>query len=308
MKRFLALLLVAVVVFLAARIVERLVVAAQVAGRGGGAGIENGDVNGSGARDISDAVYLLSYLFLGGPAPVPCAQAQGDLESRVAKLEAIVQGCFAFPDRNMNGMPDCAEPPFCGNGQCDPGESPASCPQDCFVDNDQDGFPQPQDCDDQDPQTRPGAPEVCDHRDNDCDGQADDGIDLTSDTQNCGDCGLVCPPGARCVAGACQAQDQDGDGFSPPQDCDDMDARVNPNAQEVCDNRDNDCDGATDDGAGTFCQPCVMGQFVNRCDDGNPCTLDSCNEMTQTCSNVPAPNGTACGAGRVCIDGVCVQQ
>ena len=31
---------------------------------------ENGDTNGDGARDLSDAVYTLTALFLGGPAPV----------------------------------------------------------------------------------------------------------------------------------------------------------------------------------------------------------------------------------------------
>ena len=31
----------------------------------------NGDVNADGAIDISDAVHLLNWLFLGGPAPVP---------------------------------------------------------------------------------------------------------------------------------------------------------------------------------------------------------------------------------------------
>ncbi len=32
---------------------------------------ENGDVNGDGGRDIADAVYLLSWLFTGGPEPEP---------------------------------------------------------------------------------------------------------------------------------------------------------------------------------------------------------------------------------------------
>jgi hypothetical protein len=32
---------------------------------------ENGDANGDWSLDVSDPVYLLSYLFLGGPAPVP---------------------------------------------------------------------------------------------------------------------------------------------------------------------------------------------------------------------------------------------
>ena len=34
----------------------------------------NGDTNGDGTRDLSDAIYLLSWLFSGGPAPVPLGQ------------------------------------------------------------------------------------------------------------------------------------------------------------------------------------------------------------------------------------------
>jgi hypothetical protein len=35
----------------------------------------NGDVDGSGDIDISDPIYLLRYLFLGGPVPLPCPDA-----------------------------------------------------------------------------------------------------------------------------------------------------------------------------------------------------------------------------------------
>jgi hypothetical protein len=31
----------------------------------------NGDVNASGAVDVSDGIYLLNYLFNGGPEPIP---------------------------------------------------------------------------------------------------------------------------------------------------------------------------------------------------------------------------------------------
>ena len=40
-----------------------------------------GDVNGSGVLALADVDYLLEYLFLGGPAPVPCldvADVNGD--------------------------------------------------------------------------------------------------------------------------------------------------------------------------------------------------------------------------------------
>ena len=55
---------------------------------GGAAGqTVNGDTNGDGDRDISDATYYLRWLFQGGPEPVEivCPVDQSD---RVAELEA----------------------------------------------------------------------------------------------------------------------------------------------------------------------------------------------------------------------------
>ena len=37
----------------------------------GSVAVENGDVNADGGRDISDAIYIINYLFAGGRAPVP---------------------------------------------------------------------------------------------------------------------------------------------------------------------------------------------------------------------------------------------
>ncbi len=109
------------------------------------------------------------------------------------------------------------------------------------VDADGDGARSDVDCDDDDPLRYPGAAERCDGVDNDCDREVDeepvDGFDAHADV--------------------------DGDGFGDPTrpvkvcelregvvantlDCDDTATAINPNAPEVCDGVDNDCDGKTD--------------------------------------------------------------
>jgi hypothetical protein len=47
--------------------------------------------------------------------------------------------------------------------------------------------------------------------------------------------------------GAPAGADEDNDGFNSPVDCNDLDAAVNPDATEVCDDKiDNNCDGLID--------------------------------------------------------------
>lgn len=44
------------------------------------------------------------------------------------------------------------------------------------------------------------------------------------------------------------ALDQDNDGFTPDSgDCDDFDAQVNPEAPEICNGRDDNCDQQVDE-------------------------------------------------------------
>ena len=45
-----------------------------------------------------------------------------------------------------------------------------------------------------------------------------------------------------------EPQDADMDGFTSEEDCDDLDASVNPGADEMCDGLDNNCDGFVDEG------------------------------------------------------------
>ncbi|MFC1768123.1 carboxylesterase family protein [Nanoarchaeota archaeon] len=51
------------------------------------------------------------------------------------------------------------------------------------------------------------------------------------------------------VISSCGAKDKDGDGFTPPDDCDDGNSNIHPNSIEYCfDGVDNDCDGIADVG------------------------------------------------------------
>jgi uncharacterized protein YkwD len=98
------------------------------------------------------------------------------------------------------------------------------------------------DCDDSDDSVRPWAKELSDGRDNDCDGEVDEGF-----------------------ADQRFYLDHDGDGFGDPNfsrlsserpaghvdnalDCNDAERADHPEAKEVFDGRDNDCDGDVDEG------------------------------------------------------------
>jgi hypothetical protein len=131
------------------------------------------------------------------------------------------------------------------------------------------------DCDDDDPLAWPGfeAGELCDGVDNDCSGTVDpeeqdldddgwlvcDGfVDRGFGLLGGGDCDDDEPtiwPGAPETSNSTMDRncdgvfgyDVDGDGWLVEEgDCDDGDAEVSPEAVEICDGRDTDCDGAVD--------------------------------------------------------------
>lgn len=72
-----------------------------------------GDVNGSGGIDIDDIVYLIAYVFQGGPEPTPpesgevnCAGGI-DIDDIVYLIAYVFQGGYAPGDPNGDGVPDC---------------------------------------------------------------------------------------------------------------------------------------------------------------------------------------------------------
>jgi large repetitive protein len=96
------------------------------------------------------------------------------------------------------------------------------------------------DCDDSDSTVNPGAVEVCNDLDDDCDGTVDEDLESTfyadADSDGFGDPAseiLDCEPGAGWVEDS--------------SDCDDANSGIHPDATEICDELDNDCDGLIDD-------------------------------------------------------------
>ena len=156
------------------------------------------------------------------------------------------------------------------------------------------------DCDDGDDSVHPGAEERCDGVDNNCDGDADEGVTTTfyldSDGDTYGDAAIseeACAPADGWVA--------TGD------DCDDAAPESYPGAAEVCDERDNSCDGVVDEGvtttfyldsdgdtygdAGTTAEACSppdgYADAAGDCDDGeaavNPAASEICDEIDNNC-------------------------
>jgi hypothetical protein len=108
-------------------------------------------------------------------------------------------------------------------------------------DSDRDGTPADEDCDDDDPYVYPGAEEICDGIDNNCDGEVDEGLTQWVFTDEDRD-GYGDPASAFSVCEPGEGQVQDG------SDCDDADPEIHPDAEEICDGLDNDCDLEIDEG------------------------------------------------------------
>jgi len=140
-----------------------------------------------------------------------------------------------FPDFDGDHTPDCMD-----------------------TDDDDDGTPDDQDCAPKDAAISKTATEVCgDGVDNDCDGMKDEegatGCALYyRDVDQDGRGSEALP--ARCL---CAAEGATAYTVQNQEDCDDLDEDVHPGAAERCNGKDDDCNGATDEGVQAPCGGCV---------------------------------------------------
>jgi len=167
----------------------------------------------------------------------------------------------------------------------------------CDPDDDADGYPDDNDCGPLDKFVYPGAPEMCDCKDNNCDGMDDEGFTDT-DGDGVADCceddtdGDTIPNGVdNCpykanpdqansdgdmLGDACDPDD-DNDGVIDELDCNPTEVKAYPNAPEICDGVDNDCDEIVDNGFPDLDED-GMANCVDPDDDGDnvPDVLDLC--------------------------------
>ncbi|MCS6799256.1 MAG: MopE-related protein [Myxococcota bacterium] len=105
------------------------------------------------------------------------------------------------------------------------------------------------------------APERCNGRDDDCDGMTDEDFSLSTDVNNCGACGRACGAAnaiARCEMGSCRYTCRTGFVDLNGDVRDGCEYACDFAGAEICNGRDDDCDGMTDEGLTpptSFCNP-----------------------------------------------------
>ncbi len=186
-----------------------------------------------------------------------------------------------FDDANGNGIVDCLESDLDEDGLFDYEDN---CPEvanleqedfdgdgagdACDDDDDNDGLTDEEDCDPFNAKVNPATKEKCNGIDDDCDDEVDEGYpdsneDGTADcmeTDSDGDAIFDYEDNCPDVPNPAQADfdgdelgdkcddDDDGDGWQDALDCKPLNPAVYPDADELCNGQDDDCNGKVDDG------------------------------------------------------------
>lgn len=147
--------------------------------------------------------------------------------------------------------------------------------------------------------------ELCDGHDNDCDGVFDEDFDKDADRYST--CGTL--------------REEGGDPNNAFADCDDSDASINIEAEELCDGIDNNCDGMIDEGC--ECEPGEQqdcGSAVGACQQGRQSCgttgwgsecFDEVLPSEELCDNIDndcdaqLDEDAVCPDGLVCWSGEC---
>ena len=215
---------------------------------------QDDDIDGDGDPNPSDCAPADPAVHHN--APEACNGADDDCD------KSIDEG---FPDTDKDGLADCVDGDDDGDGVPDGGDNcplVANAPQKdqdgdgvgdlCDPDLDGDGDPNDTDCDPKSATVFHGALETCNGLDDDCDAQVDE-----ADADGCqplwfdGDNdGYGNSSNGKCLCGPTGKYTALLDG-----DCNDANVTVFPDAAELCNGIDDDCDGAIDEQDASGCKP-----------------------------------------------------
>jgi hypothetical protein len=165
----------------------------------------------------------------------------------------------------------------------------------------------PGDCNDYDAKANPEGKEICNLYDDDCDGMVNEGLDqevVYRDMDGDGHGGRL---------GAMQMGCAGGFGWSSTRDdCDDANKEIHPNAKEVCNLRDDDCDNRVDDGARAACGEGWCRRLAPSCEAtsciAGPPRGELCNAFDDDCDGVIDNGENLCVSGKVCYKGLCLTK
>jgi hypothetical protein len=161
------------------------------------------------------------------------------------------------------------------------------------------------DCDDTNPLVKPGAVEACNAADDNCNGQVDEGLTAVTTYPDADKDGYGAANGAPmtgCTAGGNRAPNN--------LDCNDVDPALHPGAKEICNFRDDDCDGQYDEGVFAKCGLGLCQRTGASCDSAS-CTpgvpgVEKCNKFDDDCNGVPDDGPNLCPNQQVCMYGECI--